>query len=108
MTVLAVLVGLFLAGALFIGVILAAIWFVVRAVFWLVLLPFRLLFFLVGLPFVLLGGILAMAAAVVGGLLFVAGAVAAAALLVPLFPLSLVVFLVWLLFRRSQKPAATA
>jgi len=104
-------VGLFalIAGSV---VLLAAI----KAVLWLVLLPFRLLFGFVLLPLLLIkllvGGILLL---IVGPVVLVALAIAAftavvtvvatgAALLVPLFPLLCIGFVVWAVMR-SGRPA---
>jgi hypothetical protein len=92
-------------GALAFGA-LAAVGIVIRAVLWLLFLPFRLLGLLITLPFFLVGAVIF----VVGGLLLaVMGVVLAsvmAALAVPAVPIALLIFLVWALTRASRRPAA--
>ena len=70
---LAILAGVFFLvliagiGALALG----AIWFALRAVFWVVLLPFRLLFLAFTLPLLLMLVLAVVGVAIVGGLILV-------------------------------------
>ena len=103
---IALLVLLIVAVALFAAFVGVA---VLKGLFWLVLLPFRLLFAVLLLPFLLLK-------AIFGGLLFliagplvlllaiVAAIVLTAALAVPLAPVLLVLFAIWLLARPRRQP----
>jgi hypothetical protein len=85
------------------------VWFALKAILWLVLLPFRLLFHLLVLPLLLLKilvvGLVIVVVAPVLALLAIGGLIAAfVAVLVPVLPFLLVGGLVYLLLR----PARTA
>ncbi len=108
---------LLLAGAAILtGVIVLGV--ILKAVLWVVLLPFRLLFWGLGsllvLPILLFkflgflfgGLLLLLALPIIVVSLVAAAAAAAAALLVPLLPLLLVAAVIWLLVR--PEPAAGA
>ena len=94
--------------------ILVAFTTIVKALFWLLLLPVRLVFWLVGtvlmLPFLLIKGIvggLAMvlvipAVAIAGGAAAVALVAVGTALLVPLIPLVFLAALIWFLIRPER------
>src|SRR6188472_251031 len=101
------LVLLIVGVALFAAFLGAA---VLKGLFWLVLLPFRLLCALLLLPFLLLK-------AIVSGLLFliagpllaiVAAIVLTAALAIPLAPVLLILFAIWLLARSRRQPLLPA
>jgi hypothetical protein len=96
--VIAVLGGMFIAAAvLFL--------FFLKAVFWVILLPFRLLFWL---PLFLVKTVLVGIAGVVMTLLFVAGSVVVAlAVLVPLVPIVLLLGMTWAIVRLLRRPATT-
>lgn len=108
-----IVVGLaILAGVFFLILIagigafaLGAIWFALRAVFWVVLLPFRLLFLVLTLPLLLMFVLAAVGVAIVGGLILAAAGLIAA-LVVPLLPIALAVALVWALVRLSKRPVS--
>lgn len=102
LTILMVLIG----GALAAGLVL------VKAVVWLVVLPFRLLFYVLLLPLVLikvvLAGLLMLVVAPVLVIAAVLGALAvAAAILVPLLPLAFIGFAIWMVVRLSRGAPAT-
>jgi hypothetical protein len=84
--------GLFLAGFAFLSLILAFVLMAVKAVFWLVFLPFRLLFWGLGAAAMLVGT----AIAIVVGL---------ALILAPLLPLAIVAAMVYGLVRIMRRPA---
>src|SRR5918994_4596912 len=104
MELLGALAVLFI-GALVIGTlvgVVAILGLVLKCLFWIVLLPFRLLFFVLLLPLlilkVVLGGVLLLA---VGPIVVIAAAIGfvalVGALLAPLIPLAIVAGLVWLI-----------
>jgi hypothetical protein len=89
-----------------VAVLAAAVGFVLRAVLFLVLLPFKLLFFALGLPLLIVGSVGAVVlTAVAGSLLLVAG-ILAAVVGSALAPLALVAFAIWALVRLSRRPVA--
>jgi hypothetical protein len=111
MVALLMLVAVGLAIAL-LGAV--TVWSLVKAIFWFVLLPFRLLF---GLLF----GVLMIPLLIVKAIIFVVAAVfclvvmpvvlfsvlaAAASLIVPLFPLICLAFVVWVVARSRGAVAA--
>jgi len=101
---IALLVLLIVGVALFAAFLGAA---VLKGLFWLVLLPFRLLFALLLLPFLLLKAIVAGLLFLIAGplLAIVAAIVVTALLAIPLAPVLLVLFAIWLLARpRRQLP----
>jgi len=82
---------------------------VLKGLLWLVLLPFRLLFALLLLPFLLIKAIIAGLLFLVAGPIFavlaiVAAVVLTAALAIPLAPVLLVLFAVWMLARPRRQP----
>jgi hypothetical protein len=99
--------------AMVVAAVVAAAAFVIRAAFWLILLPIRLVFALLFVPFwiarmvlkVTVGAIL-LPVVMVGGLIVAAIAAVAAliAVVTPLLPLLLVGVLIWLVLR-SFRPA---
>lgn len=101
--------GILVMGALFLAV-LGAILFVVKMLFWVVLLPFRLALHLVLLPIKL--AVVALAGVVVlpvlalglGAVFVVALAGVFLAVLLPLAPFLFVATIVWLLVRRRTRP----
>ncbi len=78
--------GLVLAGVTFLSLMLAFVMFFMKAVFWLVLLPFRLLFWALGAVVLLVGGL--------------------ALILAPLLPLVMLGALVYGLVRLIRRPVA--
>ena len=76
---------------------------VVKAIFGLILLPFRILGWLLFLPLLLLRGVLGLVALPV---LLVVGFMVAAAVALPLLPFAVVALLLWLLVRVASRPAA--
>lgn len=102
MTILGILIAsmvLAFAALAFAGFLL-----LVKVVVWLVVLPFRLLWWLLLLPFLLLKAIVAgISLAFVVGLLAIAGLIALVAVTVavflPLLPVALIAFGVWLVVR---------
>jgi len=97
--VLAVMVGLFIAGLAVFGAVL-------HAILWLVLLPFRLVFSLLALPLLLVKFVLASFGAVLAlVMLAIAVAIALAAgivLALPLFPIACLLFVAWAVSRSRQ------
>jgi hypothetical protein len=87
-----VLGGLLLAGFAMVSLVLAAVVMAVKAVFWLIFLPFRLVAWGVGAVLMLVGT----AVAIVLGL---------ALLLAPLLPLLILAALVYGLVRLVKRPA---
>ena len=83
--------GVVLAGFAFLSLMLALVLMFVKAVFWLVLLPFRLLFWGVGAAVALVGG----AIAIVVGVLV---------LLAPLLPLVLLAGVIYGLVTLFKRP----
>ncbi len=105
---------LLVAGGLAVALLGAvAVWSVVKAIFWLVLLPFRLLFGLLFgvlmLPLLLVKAVLFIVAAIVClvvlPVVIVSVAAAAMSLIVPLFPLLLVGFAAWVVIKRNREYA---
>lgn len=92
MTGFLVLGGLLLAGFAMISLVLAAVVMAVKAVFWLVFLPFRLMAWGIGAVLMLVGTTVA----IVAGL---------ALLLAPLLPLLLLAAMVYGLVRLIRRPA---
>ena len=98
-----------------VGIAMVAIVSVIKALFWVLLLPVRLIFWLVGsvlmLPLLMVkavfGGLLmllAVPAAVVAALAAAAVVIAVgAALLVPLLPIALLLALIWYLVRPEPR-----
>lgn len=108
---LAVLFIVGFIGLVIIGSALALIGLVVKALFWLILLPFRLILGLILLPLLLLkfvvGGILLLAVGPIVVIAAVVGFIAlVAALLAPLLPLAILVGLVWLVVRAARPAVA--
>jgi len=89
------LVGVALAGFAFFAMVFAFLLFVLKSVFWLVLLPFRLIGWAVGAVFMLIGT----AFAILLGL---------AVLLAPLIPLAIVVGIGYGIYRLVRRPPAPA
>ena len=83
----------------------------VRAILWLVFLPFRLIFWLLAIPFFLLKLVFVSVFALVFGLAtliilpFVAFGLFVG-IVVPLLPLALIGFGIWTLVRQSRRPVA--
>ncbi len=90
--------GLLLAGFAFLSLMLAFVVMFVKAVFWLVFLPFRLLFWGLGAALMLVGTVVGIAVAVVVGLALV---------LAPLVPFAIVAALIYGLVRLVRRPATT-
>jgi hypothetical protein len=86
------LVGVLLAGFAFFAMLFAFLLFVLKSIFWLVLLPFRLIGWAVGAVVMLV----ATAFAIVIGLL---------AILAPLIPLAIVAGLIYGVYRLMRRPA---
>jgi len=87
------LIGILLAGFAFLSVVFAFAVFVLKSIFWLVFLPFRIIGWAVGAVFMLIGT----AFAILIGL---------AALLAPLIPLAIVAGLIYGVYRLIRRPAA--
>jgi len=87
------LVGVLLAGFAFFAMLFAFLLFVLKSIFWLVLLPFRLIGWAVGAVVM----VFATAFAILIGLM---------ALLAPLIPLVIVGGLIYGLYRLMRRPAA--
>lgn len=87
------LVGVLLAGFAFIAMLFALMLFVLKSVFWLVLLPFRLIGWAVGAVFMLIGTVIAIA-------------VGLAMLLAPLLPLAIVAGIGYGIYRMVRRPQA--
>src|SRR4051794_33158661 len=86
---------------------------VLKGLLWLVLLPFRLLFAVLLLPFLLIKAILGAVMFVVVGPIFavlaiVSAIVLTAALAVPLAPVLLLLFAIWMLARPRRQPLLPA
>jgi hypothetical protein len=108
--------AIFAVGVIAVGIILLLT--LIRAVFWLVLLPFKLIFAVLFVPIWLVKtafrvvGLAIVApimllAAVVGGALLVLGLIAT--LIVPLVPIALVAALLWLVIRSfGHRPVRVA
>ena len=90
--------GLVLAGIAFLSLMLAFVMMFVKAVFWLVLLPFRLLVWGLGAVLGLIGATIGLAVALVVGL---------ALILAPLLPLVIFAALIYGLVRLIRRPATT-
>ncbi|MBM3750438.1 MAG: hypothetical protein FJW21_04545 [Acidimicrobiia bacterium] len=88
------LVGVLLAGFAFIAMLFAFMLFVLKSVFWLVLLPFRLIGWAVGAVFMLIGTVIAIALGL-------------AMLLAPLLPLAIVAGIGYGIYRMVRKPQAS-
>lgn len=88
--------GVLLAGFAFLSLMLAFVAVFVKAVFWLVLLPFRLLFWGVGAVVMLVGTAVAIGVGLIVGL---------ALILAPLLPLAILGGLVYGLVRLIRRPA---
>jgi len=86
--------------------VFAAIGFVLRAVIFLVLLPFKLLFLALGLPLLIIGSVGAVVLSVVVGSLLLGAGIIAAVLGSALAPLALVVLGIWAIVRLSRRPVA--
>jgi len=86
------LIGILLAGFAFLSVVFAFALFVLKSIFWLVFLPFRIIGWAVGAVFMLIGT----AFAILIGL---------AAILAPLIPLAIVVGLIYGVYRLIRRPA---
>jgi hypothetical protein len=84
--------GVLLAGFAFLSLIFAFALFVVKSIFWLVFLPFRIIGWAVGAVFMVIGT----AFAILIGL---------AAILAPLIPLAIVVGLIYGVYRLMRRPA---
>lgn len=87
------LVGVLLAGFAFVAMLFAFLALVLKSVFWLILLPFRLIGWAVGAVFMLIGT----AFAIVAGL---------AVLLAPLIPLAIVAGIGYGIYRLVRRPPA--
>lgn len=83
--------GILLAGFAFISIVFAFALFVLKSIFWLVLLPFRLVGWAVGAVVM----VFATAFAIVIGLL---------AILAPLIPLAIVAGLIYGVYRLARRP----
>jgi len=90
--------GLVLAGIAFLSLMLAFVMMFVKAVFWLVFLPFRVLFWALGAALTLIGTAVGIAVALVVGL---------ALILAPLLPFVILAALVYGLVRLIRRPAIT-
>ena len=90
--------GLVLAGIAMLSLMLAFVMMFVKAVFWLVFLPFRLLFWA-------LSGVLMLIGTVVG--VFVALVFGVAMILAPLLPFVILAALIYGLVRMIRRPATT-
>jgi len=88
--------GLLLAGFAFLSLMLAFVLFLVKSVFWLVLLPFRLLFWGVGAVLMLVGTAVGIGVALVVGL---------ALIIAPLLPFLILAALVYGLVKLVRSPA---
>ena len=106
--------ALLLFGVAVVSLVLVA-GFILKTIFWLVLMPFRLVFWLVGsllfLPFLLIkalvGGLLTLLALPLLVIGLVIGAIAfTAAMLIPAIPLLFLVALVWFLVRPEPQVLA--
>jgi len=84
--------GVLLAGFAFLSLIFAFALFVVKSIFWLVFLPFRIIGWAVGAVFMVIGT----AFAILIGL---------AAILAPLIPLAIVVGLIYGVYRLMRRPS---
>lgn len=111
------MVGLLaLAMILFFGVmVIGIVGGLLKLIFWLVFLPFRLVFKLLALPFIALGLLLKVLVGVVLLPLFLGlgvvavvgvGLIAVLGLLVPILPLVLAGLVVWALVKLVSRPAA--
>ncbi len=85
--------GILLAGFAFLSIVFAFALFVLKSIFWLVLLPFRLIGWAVGAVVM----VFATAFAILIGL---------AVILAPLVPLAIVVGLIYGLYRLMRRPTA--
>ena len=102
--------------ALFAGAMTAAatllvvnLFLLMKAVLWLVLLPFRLLFLALALPLLLINVVVGIVGGVLLATFLAIGGVLVAILLAvvaPLLPLALLVLGTWALFRLMKRPAA--
>lgn len=95
--------GAVMMGMIFVFAMLAVI---LKLVFWVAFLPFRL----VGLVFKLALGVLLLPVLAVAGVILLVGVgiAAVAAIVVPLIPVALAVLVVWGLARILSRPAAVA
>jgi len=95
----------------FLGILVAAfagfavLMAILSALFWLILLPFRLAFFVVKLAGLAVVGAVGLAVVLVAAVLGVVGL--ALAVFVPLLPLALVAGGIWLLIRANRRPVVT-
>ena len=89
--------GLLLAGFAFLSLMLAFVVMAVKAVFWLVFLPFRLLIWGLGAVLMLVGTAIGIGVALVVGL---------ALILAPLLPFLILAALIYGLVRLIRRPAA--
>jgi len=87
--------GLMLAGFAFLSLMLAFVVMCIKAVFWLVLLPFRIFFWGVGAALMLVGTAVGIAVALVVGLALV---------IAPLLPFLIVAALIYGLVRLIKRP----
>ena len=87
-----------LAGVAFVSLMLAFAMMFVKAVFWLVFLPFRLLFWGLGAALALIGTAIGVAVALVVGL---------ALLLAPLLPFAILAAMIYGVVRLIKRPATT-
>ena len=100
-------------GALAVIVTASVLGSLFRALFWLIALPFRFLFFLLFLPLRLLKlvfGLLGRILTPVGAVLAAVAAAIVAGLFVPLLPVLVIAFFVWVivrLARPSHRPTPT-
>ena len=109
------LIALVFIGTALLGLValFSVVAVVFRVVFWIVLLPFRLLFALLILPLLLfklvLGGLMFLIVGPVLAILAVVAAIVIGTLVaVPLIPLLLIGFIVWLVARGSSRTTALA
>ena len=89
------LVGVLLAGFAFLAMLVAFMLFVLKSVFWLVLLPFRLIGWAIGAVFMLIGTVIAIALGL-------------AMLLAPLLPLAIIAGIGYGIYRMVRRPAVAA
>ena len=106
----ALLVGFGLAVAAVFTGLAAASWLLLRAVLWVVLLPFKLIGLALLLPLALLKLVLVAVVGVIALALLIAGAAAIVgvglAVVAPLLPIALVFGLFWLVVRAGRRPMA--
>lgn len=101
------LLGFAVVGGMFIAAA-AMFWFLIKALFWLILLPVRLLVWVIALPLLLLKAVLLSVVGLLLGLVFVvSGVFVVLAVFVPLLPIVLFLGLTWALVRLLRRPATT-